>query len=44
MLVGLIHVLTLSEETKRQIAKMPRWKRFFVWPIDKHIAPKDPVK
>ena len=44
ILLSLISLLTLSEERRRRIAQLPRWQRFLVWPIDSHIAPRNPTK
>jgi hypothetical protein len=42
IVLGFVLLFTLSEEHRRRIAQLPRWQRFLVWPIDSHIAPRNP--
>jgi len=41
IILGFVLLLTLSDKRRRQIAQLPRWQRFLVWPIDSHIAPRN---
>ena len=42
--LAFILLLTLSDDQRRRIAQLPRWRRFLVWPIDSHIVPRNPSK
>ena len=42
IVLAFVLLLTLSAERRRRIAQLPRWQRFLFWPIDSHIAPRNP--
>lgn len=42
IVLAFVFLLVLSEDRKRRIAQLPRWQRFLFWPVDSHIAPRNP--